>query len=115
MASRLERNIRAKVAEFVSEQISLGTLHDWLVPIIWTIEERNDPEAETLVYAIELAIAEYNAGHVLECDFRCELESFVKHDNNAVGTSNVWISIGRGSTVVDDSKHEGVFSSSTDR
>ncbi len=70
MASRLESIIRAKVIEFVAGEISLDVLHDWLVPIVWSIEERNDPKAEKLVYAIELAIAEHSAHHLLEFDFQ---------------------------------------------
>ena len=75
MASTLECSIRKKVSGFVARRVSLRQLQDWLAPILWDIEARRDPDAQELAYSVEFAIAEYSAGHLLECDFRAGLEA----------------------------------------
>jgi len=113
MASKLERSIRGKVAEFVAEQISLDVLHDWLVPIIWGIEDRRDSGAQELVYTIELAIAEYSAGHLLECDFRAQMEMLVTYDSRLTTTCNDSVFIGRQPSFAEDNLSEVEFASSS--
>jgi hypothetical protein len=38
MASQLAREIRTKLAFFVTDKISLNDLNDWLASILWDIE-----------------------------------------------------------------------------
>ena len=115
MASRLEGTVRSKVSEFAAVRLDLRSLQDWLAPIIWEIEGKRDPGARELVYTIELAIAEYSAGHLLECDFRAQLESLVVFgpDSRETAACNQWLSIGSQPSPVDDSLSAMVFGSSS--
>lgn len=66
----LKQSIRNKCADFMASRIDLESFHEWLAPIVWDIEDRNDPDAQELVYSIELAIAEFSAGHRSENELR---------------------------------------------
>ena len=114
MTTMLERQIREKLTEFVTGQVDLGTLHEWLAPTIWSIEDRHDPAAQELAYAVELTIAEFDAGHRSEYGLVEELERLVLYDSIPTGTSNVWCVGDVRPTLLEfvGTEHEGVFSSS---
>lgn len=114
MATMFERQIRAKLVECVIGQISLEVFHEWLAPIIWDIENRNDPAAQDLAYSIELAIAEFVAGHRCERELIEELERLVLYESVSTGTSD-FSCVGNVPTASQELahiEHEGVFSSS---
>jgi hypothetical protein len=62
MSSSLSRQIRQRLRELTSEEISSTEFRHWFHPVAWSIDEANDPVAEDLVYEIEEALAEFDSG-----------------------------------------------------
>lgn len=62
MQSPLSREIQQELLKSLDGNSSLSDFEVWFAPIAWSIEDQGDPEAERLVYDIELAFAEYSAG-----------------------------------------------------
>ena len=58
----ISSTLRDKILEFTLNQISLADLEEWLVPQIPALIGDPNSEASDLVSAIELGIAELNAG-----------------------------------------------------
>jgi len=77
MKPNLESQIRGKLADFVTGSLALDELQEWLAPLVWDIEDEGDQECCDLIYAAELALAEYSAGHLSERDFVSAIESLV--------------------------------------
>lgn len=76
----LEREIRDKLTDYVTEQITLEALQDWLAPLLWDIEEANEPAASKLAYSVELLISEYSAGHLRKAEFARKMDALVLYD-----------------------------------
>ncbi|HUG94249.1 MAG TPA: hypothetical protein VML55_25695 [Planctomycetaceae bacterium] len=87
MPNNLERDIRIKLGEYVTCQVGLEEFHDWLSPVLWDIEDQGEPGAADLAYSIELAIAEYSAGHMNEQELREELEQLVLYSLRTTSAS----------------------------
>lgn len=67
------QEIKSKVAEYLAEQVSLSDLQDWLAPHAWSIGSDTDDVAASLIYSLDLRIADYDAGHQPRADFLNEL------------------------------------------
>ena len=67
------KQIHAKVDSYIDGQISLESFDEWLSPIAWNIEKYNEPDAEKLVYQIDILLAEYSQEHRTEASLKEEL------------------------------------------
>lgn len=71
----LESAIRHHLISYLSNAISLDEFTAWLVGTTWNIENKNDPDASHLAYAIELALAEHSSGYLATEELRAELRN----------------------------------------
>jgi hypothetical protein len=62
MASDLVLQIQHHLAEYVEGKIALHEFEDWLVPLLWDLDESDDENARELAGEIELIIAEASRG-----------------------------------------------------
>ena len=68
MANALE--IRHKLAELLSQQMSLDDFEQWFAPYSWNIHKNGDDDAQQLAYAIEHQLSQFDE----DCDgLRIEL------------------------------------------
>jgi hypothetical protein len=70
-----ELEIRSNLVRFLSKEMSLDQLEDWLVQRSWNMHKDSGEEARKLASAIELRLAEYSSGHLDESGLRDELRS----------------------------------------
>jgi len=68
--SALTTELRDRLAKYLAGDTSLYDFSGWLAPVVWDIEERHDPEAETLAYAIFHPMAEQSSGYITEDHLR---------------------------------------------
>lgn len=66
MMSTLTNEILDHLAKYLAGDTSLYEFSGWLSPIVWDIEERHDPEAEDLAYAVFHRMAEQSSGYITE-------------------------------------------------
>ena len=57
-----EMTMRRHLADYLDGRISLAEFTGWIVGAVWEVERYGEPEAATLGYAIELALAEKSSG-----------------------------------------------------
>ena len=62
MSPSLDIEIRAKLASYLAEEISLEEFEDWFVAASWNVIYRESKNAIDLVYDIELLLAEHSKG-----------------------------------------------------
>src|SRR5690349_19793722 len=86
----MESEVREKLIAFLRNEISLRDFEDWLVSESWNMHLDSSREAQELVSAIELALAEYSSGHQTYSEVRNEFISLL--DNVVV---SVQISVQR--------------------
>ena len=80
MASQAATTVRTLVTSYIRHTISWNELADSMAELVWDAEERSEPAAADLVYGIELAMAEFSAGHWTEQDFDKELGRLIAYD-----------------------------------
>jgi hypothetical protein len=100
-----ENEIRNVLLRYLSGDQSLDALEDWLVQSSWNMHRDSDIASQRLASKIELALAEFNAGHISEPILRRQLRllastyevSFVPNsDAEAISyTSNSTVQIPR--------------------
>ena len=66
--------IRKQVQQYLDGLISLDEFEDWLVSSSWDMHQSADKDAQHLVGAIELRLAEYAQGHLDDKDLKYELQ-----------------------------------------
>ncbi len=69
--------LRNQLIRFLSKELPFDDFEDWLVQKSWNIHQNPDLVAQRLAYAVELRLAEYDSGHLLESDLRRELSELV--------------------------------------
>src|ERR1700733_4156459 len=72
-----ESQIREKLGHYLSKEWSLAQFEDWLVQGSWNMHKDSGEQAQKLVSAIELRLAEHSSGHLNEKELRAELQAFV--------------------------------------
>jgi hypothetical protein len=77
MASKLSSEIASKIVDYFSGELSVEELQDWLAPLLWDIEEKDDPEASSMAYGVELALSEYAHGHLTDDQLKADLRVLV--------------------------------------
>jgi hypothetical protein len=97
MALSTGYNIRQTAMQYVAGKISLRTFEDWFTPIAWEIEKFQDPDAETLVYQIDVLLAEVSSGHRSENSLKSALVPVISNIVMGSGASKCFL-IGAGST-----------------
>lgn len=85
MGSRLDLDIREKLASYLVGEISLREFEDWFVPASWNVAQSNNSNAVNLVYEIELWLAEYSDGHWAEQDLKNHLKPLLTDYRVVVG------------------------------
>jgi hypothetical protein len=72
-----ESQIREKLGQYLSKQLSLDQFEDWLAEHSWNMHKDSSESAQKLASAIELRLAEHSSGHLDECALRDELRPLV--------------------------------------
>jgi hypothetical protein len=77
MSISVEHQIRDQLIRYLSGEISLQALSDWLVPYVLTLDQKTDPAAADLAFEIELRLAEYSNGDWTQDELRDILRPLV--------------------------------------
>lgn len=72
-----ESQIREKLGRYLRGDLSLDPFEDWLAQSSWDMHKDSSEEAQGLVSAIELRLAEHSSGHLNESALKDELRQFV--------------------------------------
>src|SRR3989338_10268664 len=98
--------IRKQVQQYLGELISLDELEEWLVSSSWNMHQFADKDAQHLVGAIELRLAEYSQGHLDDRDLKHELQMILVYGSKLpIANMLVFISE-RGATANSSSSQE---------
>ena len=76
--SALTNEIHDQLAKYLAGDTTLYEFSGWLAPVVWDIEERHDPEAEDLAYAVFHRMAEQSSGYISEDHLRRLLRPLLK-------------------------------------
>ncbi len=69
--------ISEQLARYLNGRTDLDSFEDWFVINSWNIHLANDPNAESLVFAVEESLAEYSSGHITEAQLVAELRAIL--------------------------------------
>lgn len=72
--SSIESRIRQQLANYLMGNVSFAGFSNWFAPILWSIEEYQNPAAEELAYEIALRLVEFSNGHWTESELHSLLE-----------------------------------------
>jgi len=72
-----ERDVRAKIAAFLSNEISVEDFSLWIMSNSWNMHKDSSAEAVDLVSSIHLLLAERDDNSYSPEEFRSELESLL--------------------------------------
>lgn len=79
MEPSLDIEIRRHLASYLVGEISLQDFEDWFVPSSWDIIHSRNQSAITLVYEIELWLAEFSDGFWSEEELKNHLKPLVNN------------------------------------
>ncbi len=68
-----EMTMRRHLADYLDGRLSLAEFTGWIVGAVWEVERYGEPDAATLGYAIELALAEKSSGLLNQNELDAEL------------------------------------------
>jgi hypothetical protein len=74
-----QADVNNQLRRFVEGAVSLDDFEDWLVAHSWNMHKDSDSEAQKLVGAVELALAEYSNDHISLSDLQFEFQSILTH------------------------------------
>lgn len=80
-----ESEIRERLFDYLTRQITLNEFEDWLVVHSWNMHQDSQESARALVGAIELRLAEYSDDHLTDEGLERELRGLL------VPSEIVWI------------------------
>jgi len=83
----LANAIRDKVISYLSGEISLDELEDWVVTRTWDVDKTGDWEGADLAHGIELLLAEYTNGHRSEEELREQFHAMLSTIHVSTGGS----------------------------
>ena len=73
-----ESMLRDRVSQFVAGELTLDDLADWLASESWNMHRRASVVAQRLASAVELRLAEHDAGHLIDEVLRRELRALLE-------------------------------------
>jgi hypothetical protein len=76
--STLESELRSELRKYLDGDIALHQFEDWFVPILWNIEEYQEPEAQLLAGRIHALISECSRGDRNQESLHEELENAIR-------------------------------------
>jgi len=79
-----ESQIRDKLFDYLTREITLNDFEDWLVFQSWNMHHDSDDAAQRLVGAIELRLAEYSDDHLSDDALERELKGLIAPSVNVV-------------------------------
>jgi hypothetical protein len=85
MSPSLDIEIRAKLASYLVDEISLEEFEDWFVVASWNVIHKESKIAIDLVYDIELLLAEYSKDCWSENELREQLLPIVQEYRVDIG------------------------------
>jgi len=96
MKSRLDIEIRDRLASYIVGEISLKDFEDWFVPVSWNIIHSGNLSAINLAYEVELWLAEFSDGYWSEDElkehFKPLVMNYIVYDSHVIlktGVANV--------------------------
>lgn len=75
-----EMTMRNHLADYLDGRLSLAEFTGWIAGAVWEVERYGEPDAATLGYAIELALAEKSSGMLNLQELDAELRNLVSQD-----------------------------------
>jgi hypothetical protein len=79
------QELRAKIASYVSGEVSLDDLDEWFSANTWNMhQDDSDAEAQELAAKVELLLAEHSSGHLLDGELRSDLQREIQPSNDEV-------------------------------
>lgn len=103
-----ESQIRDKLFDYLTREITLNDFEDWLVFQSWNMHQDSDDAAQRLVGAIELRLAEYSNDHLSDDALERELKGLLAASvslsivnaepteaswNGATSSESLWLSV----------------------
>ena len=79
MLNPLVAQIQDILARYVAGAISASEFQAEFAPISWSVEQHADRATESLVYSIELRLAEFTNGHLAENEMKQFLQGLLAH------------------------------------
>lgn len=76
-----EMTMRRHLADYLDGRLSLAEFTGWVAGAVWEVERYGEPEASTLGYAIELALAERSSGLLTLQELEAELRQLAIPDD----------------------------------
>ncbi len=73
-----EMTMRRHLADYLDGRLTLDEFTDWIVGAVWEVERYAEPDAATLGYAIELALAEKTSGLLNRGELESELRTLAR-------------------------------------
>ena len=73
-----ESMLRDRVSQFVAGELTLDDFEDWLASESWNMHRRASVMAQRLASAVELRLAEHDAGHLSDELLRSELRALLE-------------------------------------
>jgi hypothetical protein len=72
--------IREHLVDYLASDSAeaLDQFDDWLAGASWNMHQHSDPQAQRLVSAVELCLAEYDAGKVEERQLRAQFKDMLR-------------------------------------
>jgi hypothetical protein len=88
-----ESQIREQIGHYLRGEISLDAFEDWLVQRSWNMHKDSAGDAQRLVSAVELRLAEHSSGHLDENALRAELQTFAPDLTSGMASASAKTSI----------------------
>ena len=61
-----DRDIRERLLEYLSGELSLDKFEDWIVQHTWNVHQWGSKDTQNLAYSIEAKLAEHSGDHISE-------------------------------------------------
>ena len=78
MDDRLDDEIRAHAAGYLSRKLGFEAFEDWLVSATWDLRRRDRPETASLAYSLLGTITRYKEGELSEDALRREIDAALR-------------------------------------
>lgn len=76
----MDEEIKAMLARYLRDEISLREFSRWFVPTTWSVDQTDNIGARVFAAEIDLRLAEYSHGHWSEHELRRHLRSLLENE-----------------------------------